>query len=126
MRLGTIINEYRTKNGISMEEFAKRSGLSKAYVGFLEKGIHPKTLHPIRPSIDVINKCAVAMGMDFSALFNKLDEVVTLNPSSDETDEPLSFEEEECLRLFQNATPEMRQAALAVLKAGQLTSEPSG
>ena len=41
-------------------------------------------------------------------------------------DRSKSIEEEECLRLFQNATPEMRQAALAVLKAGQQTSEPSG
>lgn len=125
MRLGTIINDYRTKNGISMDEFAKRSGLSKAYVGFLEKGIHPKTLHPIRPSIDAINKCATAMGMDFTVLFNMLDEVITLNPSTDETDDPLSIEESECLKLFQNATPEMKQAALAVLKAGQRPSEPS-
>lgn len=124
MRLGTIINEYRVKNGISMEEFAKRSGLSKAYIGFLEKGIHPKTLHPIKPSIDAISKCASAMGMDFTALFNMLDEVVTLNPSSDEAEDGLTIEESECLKLFQNATPEMRQAALAVLKAGQQPNEP--
>lgn len=81
MRLGLIIKEYRDKNKISMEDFAKRSGISKAYVGLLEKGKHPKTGKPIMPSIDIIRKASVGLMMDFDTLFNMLDEEITLNDS---------------------------------------------
>lgn len=124
MRLGEIINEYRSKNRMSMDEFAKRSGLSKAYIGFLEKGFHPKTLNPINPSVDAINKCARAMNMDFSTLFNMMDEVFTLTPSNVESDNELDCEEDEYLKLFRSASPEKRKAALAVLKDLQQPSDP--
>ena len=79
MRLGLIIQNYRAENGLSMDEFARRSGISKSYIGFLEKGIHPKTGKIIRPSIEIIRKTADAMLMDFDTLFNMLDEDVTVN-----------------------------------------------
>ncbi len=85
MRLGIIIKKYRTEHNISMDEFARRTGLSKAYIGMLEKGVHPKTGKVIRPSVDTIRKAAIGMRLEFSTLFNMMDEEITLNPSEDET-----------------------------------------
>lgn len=78
MRLGLIIQNYRNKTDISMEEFAHKSGISKSYIGFLEKGVHPKTKKVICPSVDIINKAAIAMGMEFDTLFNMIDEKITI------------------------------------------------
>lgn len=32
MKLGQIVNEYRRKNKLSMDAFAKKSGISKGYI----------------------------------------------------------------------------------------------
>ncbi len=72
MRIGLIINQYRSQNKMSMEKFAKRSGISTAYVEVLEKGIHPKTGKPVQPSIDVLKKIAVGMNINFKDLYNML------------------------------------------------------
>lgn len=37
MHLGKYIKKYRDTNNLSMAEFAKESGISKAYVSILEK-----------------------------------------------------------------------------------------
>lgn len=119
MRIGLIIQNYRKKNAMSMEAFAQKSGLSKAYVGMLEQGVHPKTKKPIHPSVDTIKRVAAGLGTDFESLFRSLDEDVSLN------NEPfIDEEEQEMVKLYQNASEEIRKAALAVLKAGQQTSEP--
>lgn len=79
MRLGEIIRNYREENGMSMSEFAKAAGISKAYIGFLEKGSNPQTGKEIAPSIKIIHSIAQAMHMDFDELFNTIDGYVTVN-----------------------------------------------
>lgn len=37
MYIGELIKKYRLNHSISMQEFANASGLSKAYIGMLEK-----------------------------------------------------------------------------------------
>ena len=86
MRLGSIINQYRKENGISMDDFAKMSGISKAYIGFLEKGSHPKTGKPIIPSIDMISKLAIAMSTDFDTLLHMTDEYITIKENEQNLD----------------------------------------
>lgn len=78
MTLGDVINKYRKENSLSMEAFAQKSGLSKGYVGMLEKNKHPKTGKEIAPSIEIIKKVADAIGRDFNDVFNELDGNVTL------------------------------------------------
>ena len=73
MTLGDLIKYYRRKHDLSMDAFAKKSGLSKAYVSLLEKNKHPKTGKEITPSVDVIKKVADAIGMDFDDVFNTID-----------------------------------------------------
>lgn len=82
MKLGQIIKEYREENRLSMDEFAKSSGLSKGYISQLENNRNPKTGLPPTPSIQSIKKAADGMFMTFDELFSKLDDdmKVTVTP----------------------------------------------
>ena len=79
MTLGDIIKKYRSDNQMSMDAFAEKSGISKAYISILEKNQHPKTGRPIAPSIQSIKQAADGMGMDFNALFGMLEGDVDLS-----------------------------------------------
>lgn len=83
MTLGEVIKKYRTDHDMSMDDFASKSGISKAYISILEKNRHPKTGKEIAPSIDSIRKAADGMGIDFNSLFNTLDGDVSLSPVDD-------------------------------------------
>ena len=74
MNLGEIIKKFRDDNELSMDKFAKMSGLSKAYISVLEKNKRPKTGKPVTPSIPVIKNVAEAMNMSFDELFNMLED----------------------------------------------------
>lgn len=74
MTLGEIIKEYRLKNNLSMDAFANKSGISKAYISLLEKNKHPKTGKPISPSVHCIEQAASAMNVDFNILFSQINE----------------------------------------------------
>ena len=78
MTLGEIIKKYRKDNGLSMDAFSEKSGISKAYISLLEKNKHPKTGKSITPSIQCIKQAADAMNIDFNLLFSKIDSDVTL------------------------------------------------
>lgn len=78
MTLGDIIKDYRKSHSISMDSFAEKSGISKAYISLLEKNKHPKTGKPIAPSIQCIRQAAEGMGMDFNVLFGMIDGNVSL------------------------------------------------
>lgn len=73
MTLGQIIKTYRDENRMSMDDFAKASGLSKAYISQLENNLNPKTGEPPVPSINSIKKAANGMFMTFDELFSELD-----------------------------------------------------
>ena len=87
MTLGEIIKNYRTTNNLSMDAFAERSGISKAYISLLEKNRHPKTGKPIAPSIQCIKQAAFGMNIEFNSLFEMVDGNVSLSdlPSSSVT-----------------------------------------
>lgn len=74
MHLGEIIKEYRDKNKLSMDKFAKMANVSKAYISVLERNQRPKTGKPVIPSIPVIKNVAEAMNMSFDDLFNMLED----------------------------------------------------
>ena len=42
MNLGEVIKKFRYENNMTMEEFAKRTELSKGYISMLEKNSNPK------------------------------------------------------------------------------------
>lgn len=72
MKLGEIIRYYRATHSMSMDEFSKKSGISKSYISLLEKDKHPKTGESITPSVSIINQAATAMGLSFDDLFRML------------------------------------------------------
>ncbi|WP_301861132.1 XRE family transcriptional regulator [uncultured Megasphaera sp.] len=74
MYIGELIKSYRKKHGLSMQDFANISGISKAYIGVLEKIYNPTTGEPIAPSLPKIKAIAKAMGLDLDALLKLLDE----------------------------------------------------
>lgn len=74
MTLGQIIRAYREENSMSMDSFAKASGLSKGYISQLENNINPKTGEPPVPSVTSIKKAANGMFMSFDELFSYLDD----------------------------------------------------
>ena len=132
MRLGDIIHRYRDEHEMSMGEFAKLAGVSKAYIGFLEKGINPKTGRDFAPSIKTIQSVAKAMRMDFDTLFNMLDGEVTLSVNSEQSDlteeakagDELSPAARELIDLIHQLEPEQIGLLLAFAKA--LLHRPQG
>lgn len=79
MTLGDLIKDYRNIHQMSMDDFASKSGLSKAYISLLEKNKHPKTGKPITPSIEKIKQVADAIEMNFNDVFNQIDGDVLLS-----------------------------------------------
>lgn len=73
MTLGDYIREYRKAHSCSMEDFARKAGLSKAYVSILERNHNPSTGKAAIPSLDTIKRVAAATGMDCNALLATLD-----------------------------------------------------
>lgn len=81
MTLGDIIKKYREENKISMDEFSKRSTLSKGYISMLENNVNPRNNKPIAPTIPTIEKIALGIGSDVDTILKALDgkQKVSLN-----------------------------------------------
>lgn len=73
MILGDLIKNYRREHGFSMEQFAKQSGLSKAYISILERNVNPVNGKPVIPSLETIKAVAQAINMDFNEVIAMLD-----------------------------------------------------
>lgn len=71
--LGDVIKAYRKSHKLSMDEFAKRSALSKGYISMLEKNKNPKTGKAIIPSIQTFQSLAKAMATSVEALMRSVD-----------------------------------------------------
>lgn len=76
MKLGEWIHSYRVQNNMSMADFAKRSGVSKAYIGFLEKG-------QVNPTTKMLSKIASSLNLTLQELLSKVDgDTVVTIPAS--------------------------------------------
>lgn len=91
MTLGDKIKEYRTEHNISMDDFAKKSHISKAYVGVLESNRHPKTGLPVVPSLKTYKYAAEAMGIPFEDLLRQLEGNAQFPNDSEELEAYVSF-----------------------------------
>ncbi len=67
--LGEIIKAYREEHHLSMDEFARASGMSKTYVWMLEKNRNTNGGKEVVPTVEYIQKAAKGMFMDFNTLF---------------------------------------------------------
>ena len=84
MFLGEIVKKYRLEHKISMDEFARLSGLSKGYISMLEKNENPRTKKPISPSIDTIKQVSEVTGIDFNEIIEMLDDDLELILNNDD------------------------------------------
>lgn len=93
MRIGEWINTYRAENRLSMADFAKKTGVSKAYVGFLEKGT-------VNPTTKMLSKIANALGMTLQEFMVSVDDddIITIPGASDLL--PLTADEESLLSKY--------------------------
>lgn len=73
MTLGDYIKEYRQLNKCSMDDFARRSGMSKAYISILERNYNPSTGKAAIPSLETVKRVALTTNIDFNDLINMLD-----------------------------------------------------
>ncbi len=72
-----------------MDDFAKRSGLSKAYISMLEKNKNSRSKKPIVPSLETIKSVSDVIGIDFNIVIEMIDpdtKVSVSNKSIDPTD----------------------------------------
>lgn len=83
MVLGDIVKKYRDAHFMSMDDFAKLSGLSKGYISMLEKNRHPQSGKPLSPTLDTYKACAIAMGMTLNELLEIVDDRVDLSTHQD-------------------------------------------
>lgn len=104
MTLGDFIKNYRTTHKCSMDEFAKRAGMSKAYVSILERNFNPSTGKAAIPSLDTIKRVSIATSTDFNELIAALDndQEVMLDSSNEKSIIPTGF----------SPMPEMRKIPL--------------
>lgn len=117
MHVGELIKQYCLDHNLSMQDFADKSSLSKAYVAMLERVYNPKNKQPISPSMDKMNKIAKGMGLSFDDLLQRLN---SGSEFVDSKDRAVEIELNECLEELRN-NPEMRQ----LLKSARNISKES-
>ena len=118
MILGDFISKYRKESGLTMQDFADKSGLSKAYISILERNHNPRSGKPPIPSLETIRAVAHVIGLDFNTIILALDgdQLVSLDGDPDSPAPSISPEDWELLELFHAAPPEKQAAIRALLK----------
>ena len=115
MNLGEVIKKFRIENSMTMEEFAKRTELSKGYISMLEKYSHPKTTREITPSYTTNIRIAKVMSIDVDVLFSLLDDNQPIKWNSPrETSIKLSKKEEKLVNKYRE-NPAMQKAVDTLL-----------
>lgn len=64
IRFGRKVKELRKTIGISQNELAERVGVSKDYIGLIERGLRS-------PSLQVIERIARSLGVAIKRLFDE-------------------------------------------------------
>lgn len=68
MSLSEFLRNYRAEHELSMDDLAKRCGLSKPYISMLEKNRNSKNGKSITPSIRTYEKIAHGVGLTVDSL----------------------------------------------------------
>ncbi len=90
MTLGELVHAYREEHGMTMQEFADRSHLSKAYISMLERNRNPKSGRPPVPSLETIRAISRVIGADFNDVIAALDADQSVSLSYLQSRRPLS------------------------------------
>ncbi|XGZ05924.1 helix-turn-helix domain-containing protein [Paenibacillus sp. RS8] len=65
-----LLKTIRKERKLSLRAAAEKSGLSHSYIDSLEKGIHPKTKGPIKPSPDSLRLLSSAYDFSYKELMD--------------------------------------------------------
>lgn len=87
MKLHDAITKFRTEQGLSQREFAKRCNLSHNTIHLLEKGINPRSGKPLVPDTITYKKIANGMGITMDELFTTLDQTEYVSLGTTMTDD---------------------------------------
>ena len=87
MKLHDAITKFRTEQGLSQREFAKRCNLSHNTIHLLEKGINPRSGKPLIPDTITYKKIADGMGITMDELFTTLDQTEYVSLGTTMTDD---------------------------------------
>ena len=118
MDLKDIVYNYRMSHDLTMDEFAKRCGLSKGYISMLEAGRNAKTGRPIEQTFPTLKKLATGMGITLDELMSAMEAIsVSLKPSPSPIDSYDPEILEELQKLHDN--PQLRM----LLSAGSKLSK---
>ncbi|WP_026766098.1 helix-turn-helix domain-containing protein [Selenomonas ruminantium] len=113
MTLGEVVKAYRVERKLSMDNFAKLSGLSKGYISMLEKNRNPRTGKPIVPSIDTYTGVAKAMNMSIEDLMRLVgsEQLVSIAPTAKDDVDDIFDEDIRMLarNKMKDASPEERE-----------------
>jgi transcriptional regulator with XRE-family HTH domain len=71
MNLGELIKAYCEGHGLSMQQFAEKCGVSKAYISMLVRGRNPSTGKPVSPTLDTLASIASAIGVSTNDLLHE-------------------------------------------------------
>lgn len=93
MVLGDLIKKYRTEHELSMDDFSRMTGLSKAYISILERNYNPVNGKPVVPSLETIRTVSNAIGMDFNDVIAILDGKQPVSLSHDTNSKNIDPEE---------------------------------
>lgn len=83
MKLSKFIKEFRASSEMTMDEFAKRAGLTKGYISQIENESNPRTGKAPVPSLVTLNGIARAMGMNVDILLGSVDDISVSLSGSD-------------------------------------------
>lgn len=63
-RIGWNVRRLRAESDLTQEDFATDSGFDRGYISGVERGVR-------NPSVLVLNRIAVALGVDIAELFDE-------------------------------------------------------
>jgi transcriptional regulator with XRE-family HTH domain len=101
MDIGKIIKRYRESNNLSLRDFAIKCGTSHSYIAMLENGKNSKTGEPIIPTLTMLNKISLGLGITLNELLSICDDIPVSLSQEETPEEPkLTEGEKEFLYLF--------------------------
>ena len=75
MDIGLLVKQYRQSNHMTLREFAQRGGTSHSYIAMLESQKNSKTGEPIVPTISMLKKLSIGMGVSVNELISMCDDM---------------------------------------------------
>lgn len=81
--LGSVLQNQRTKMGLSLHEVARRSNLSRATVTYYETGFRADNQQPVNPTVKILRPLAEVLELELDHVLN----VAGITPAQRESDE---------------------------------------